>query len=191
LKPQDYFKVTNNKNDGLSMFYGNPKKIPDESRLSEITLEDLGFTVQSVKDQLLGMDDDLVNPATGEPYDDSIYKNVILRAVATTEKELNIVIRPRVNNERLNFNNTEYQSFMYLRTAEKPILQVDRLLIQFNGQPVMEFPDELIKVNNLFGQINVQPTILMQSSMSNLPSSMVVGNYPQAGVLNPIDLPRF
>lgn len=179
MSVQDYFKVPDTEpNYGMTQFYGNPKKVPDESILPQITLEVLGFTRESVKEQLLGMDHDLVDPATNKPYTDAFYDHMIEQSVGKVENELNIVIRPRLVNERLDYNEAEYNSYMYLRTTQRPILQVDKLMMQFNNSPVMDYPDKWIKVTNLFGQIEVQPTLLMQSATGMIPNSLTIAGYP-------------
>lgn len=202
---QRYFK-TPNKDDAIDdaneMFYGNPKRIHDLTLLPKITLETLGFTIQSVKDQLLGMSDDLlslfgtnrnlINPNTGKTYEDSYYQSFINQTVATTEKELNIVIRPRIVNERIDYNQTEYNSYTYVRTAERPIVQVQKFKLMFSNEPIMDYPDEWLKVSNLFGQVEVQPTLLLQSATGTLPNNLTVAGYPASPAeLIPYSNPNF
>jgi len=180
---QNYFKE--NKDSGIqsNKYYGNPKRV-DESLLPQVTLESLGFTVEAVKSQLLGMDSDLVNPATGEPYPDSFYESMIEQAVANTEKELDLTIRPRVTSEAMDYNQTEYNSYMFLRTSERPIIQVDELAMSFNNRPIMKYPDPWIKVTHRFGQLEIQPTLLMQMGdglqLSNITMNGGLIGLPQA-----------
>lgn len=166
---QRYFKVK-----GLDQpsnkYYGNPHRIEDESLLPQITLETLGFTRQSVKDQLIGLGRDLIDPDTGKPYTDQLYDDLIAQAVANTEKEFDIVIRPRINQEKQDFNRADFTSYMKLQTQERPIIQVDELVMQFNNQPLMKFQDSWLKVYHRYGQIEVNPDMLlnMTGGLSNL-----------------------
>lgn len=201
-RARSYFSIDNSDEASTSMFYGNPKRIHDISLLDKIDYDALGFTAQSVKDQLLGMDNDLlnmfgvtknlINPDTNKPFEDDYYDAWINQMVAQTEKELNIVIRPRVINERIDYNQTEYNSYMYLRTSEKPIIQVQKLVMMFSNQPLMDYPDEWIKVSNLFGQVEVQPTLLMQNAVGTLPNNLTIAGYPASPAnMIPYNNPNF
>lgn len=144
-------------------YYGNPKTIKksDYGRLKEITYARLGITVDRVKQELLGMKEDLIDPSTGKEYPDSFYEMYINSACAQVEKEFDITIRPRVKAERLDFNNTDFNSYMYTRTYLRPIIQVDDLRLSFNNTSNFKFPDQWIKVTARYGQIEVQPNFLM------------------------------
>lgn len=174
---KNYFKIQN-ENPSFHDYYGNPKPLTDLSILPQITLESLGLTVASVKEQLLGMGQDLVDPETGKGYPDSFYEHMIEQAVANTEKELDIVIRPRVTLDRQDFNLTEANSLMFLRTYERPIIQVEDLSMGYNNQMLYKFPDEFVKVNNLYGQIEIQPSLLMNMTNGASPQSIPVTAFP-------------
>lgn len=202
---QNYFKTPDQDqtiDSSNEMFYGNPKRIHDLTLLPKINYDTLGFTVQSVKDQLLGMSDDLLslfgtnrnltNPNTGLTYEDSYYQSFLNQKLAETEKELNIVIRPHLVNERVDYNQTEYNSYTYIRTNERPIIQVQKLKMMFSNEPVMDYPDGWLKVNNLFGQVEVQPTLLLQSATGTLPNNLTVAGYPASPAsLIPYSNPNF
>lgn len=157
-------------------YYGNPKTIrkTDYDRLNQIDYNALGITIDRVKLELLGLRDDLTDPTTGKEYPDAFYTEMINKAVAKTEKEFDIVVRPRIRHERLDFNQTEFNSYVALRTYERPIIQVDELKFIFNNQSTYDFPDEWLKVTARYGQIEVQPNFMMgfDSSYNMLGLSM-------------------
>ena len=143
-------------------YYGNPKVIKKEdySRLDEFTYARLGLTPERVKLELLGMEDELIDRPRVEQYPDSFYEQMINMAAARSEKEFDIVIRPRVNDEPLDFNTAEANSYMYLRTYERPIIQVDDLRIMFNNRSAYVYPDEWLKVTHRYGQLEIQPNFM-------------------------------
>ena len=156
----NYFKTPDNSNDPLAKnYYGNPDN-SDGVDYTKITLEDLGFTVDAVKLQLTGMMDELTDPVTGEPYPDSYYESFMEQAVSQAEKEFDIVIRPRLNHDKLDFYRGDFDSFMYVRTYEKPILHVEQVKMYLNDQTILDYPDKWIKVTNRLGQVELQPSLL-------------------------------
>lgn len=168
-------------------FYGNHNYLNyiDKDKYDsyeDITLEDLGFDRASVEFELKGMVDDLTNPNTGEDYTDDDYKNLILRSVAEVEKELDIVIRPRLMHDRKDFYQNNVNDYMFTRTDARPILHVEKLKTYFNNQDIMNYDDKWIKVNNRVGQIQVQPSIFMQAQRSLVnPLLMMPGGDAQWG----------
>ena len=180
---QRYFKIKGQESgNSFSKYYGNPRRIEDESKLALIDYDALGLTPDIIKGELLGLGDDLVDPTTGKEYTDDFYRDMIDRAASQTEKRFDIVIRPRINHERLDFNRTDFAGYMYLHTKEKPIVQVDEVLMQFNNQPFMKFEDRWLKVNNRFGQIEVNPDLIMNitngMNLTPLINSMSSGGLP-------------
>lgn len=179
---QRYFKIKGNEGNNFDKYYGNPRRVEDESMLPSITLEALGLKTEIVKQELLGLDNDLIDPSTGKPYTEDFYRTMIDRGVAQAEKQFDIVIRPRINHERLDFNRSDFVSYMYLHTQEKPIIQVDEMIMQFNNQPFMRFEDRWLKVSNRFGQIEVNPDLIMNitngMNLTPLVNSMSGGGIP-------------
>lgn len=178
-----YFKIKGQEaGNSFDRYYGNPKAIEDESKLSLIDFKALGLTPDIIKNELLGLGDDLVDPTTGKSYTNEFYNSMIDRAVSHVEKKFDIVIRPRINHERLDFNRSDFQGYMYMHTKEKPIIQVDEMLMQFNNQPFMKFEDRWLKVNNRFGQIEVNPDLIMNitngMNLTPLINSMSGGGLP-------------
>lgn len=156
----NYFDTSGNTDDPLAKnYYGNPDNLNGVD-YTKITLDDLGFTVAAVKNQLTGMEEDLTDPITGEPYPDSYYEAFMNQAVSMAEKEFDIVIRPRLDHDRLDFYRGDFDSFMYVRTYERPILHVDQVKLYLNDQTILDYPDRWIKVTNRLGQIELQPSLL-------------------------------
>lgn len=156
----NYFKTPDNSNDPLAKnYYGNPDN-SNGTDYTKITLDDLGFTVDAVKTQLTGMLDELTDPITGDPYPDSYYESFMEQAVSQAEKEFDIVIRPRLNYDKLDFYRGDFDSFMYVRTYERPILHVKQVKMYLNDQTILDYPDRWIKVTNRLGQIELQPSLL-------------------------------
>ena len=173
-KPIDY-----NATESDFEYYGNPKVIAnkDFDKLSLITYDALGLTVDRVKNELLGLGEDLIDPTTGKEYPDSFYEQMIDKSVSKTEKEFDIVVRPRINHERLDFNQTEVNSYMFLRTYERPIIQVTNLRFIYTNSSHYDFPDPWLKVTSRYGQLEVQPNFLMGvNSNFNLANLAVYDN---------------
>ncbi|MBT9670588.1 hypothetical protein GPK34_00855 [Secundilactobacillus kimchicus] len=188
---QQYFKKQSG-GSSQDPYTGNPRILGDESRLNEITLASLGFKPDIVRNQLLGMEKDLINPSTGKEFTDEELNGWIDLAIGMVEKDLNIVIRPRVVNERVDYNQTEFNSNMFINTNERPIIQVDDLVLQYGGQKLFDFDNQWIKVHNLFGQIEIQPAFLMSTSQGLLPQNLLVGGSPLGGLANtPMQNPQF
>lgn len=160
---KDYFKGSPNSE---SDYYGNPnylKNLPTGFTYEDVTLEDLGFTKDRVLFELKGISfDDLTNSNTGEEYTDEEFAILIQEAVSQVEKELDIVIRPRLVNDRKDFYQNNVQDWMYTRVDARPILHVNQLKLYFNSQTILDYPDDWIKVSNRVGQLQIQPSLWMQ-----------------------------
>lgn len=175
MSVKDYFTVKDedgNVRDNFA-YYGNPRRIKNEDELKKVTLESLGLTVERVKLELLGMDSDLILP-DGTQYNDGFYEQMIEYAVGLTEKEFDIVVRPRKNVEALDFNRADFNSYMYVRTQQRPVIQVEEIELHFDNRRIIRYPDEWIKVTNRFGQIELQPTFMSQG-ISNLTIAQSMG----------------
>lgn len=155
----NYFKIQGDDDNSTAKFYGNPN-ILGNTDYTSVTLDSLGFTVDAVKNQLTGMEEDLTDPVTNEPYQDSYYQAFMEQAVAMAEKEFDIVIRPRRNTDRLDFYREDFNSFVYVRTYERPILHVNQVKMYLNDQTILNYPDKWLKVTNRLGQIELQPSLL-------------------------------
>lgn len=145
----------------LSKYTGNPDYAKGKS-WSEVTLEDLGLNIQLIKDELLGLGRDLIDPVSGEPYSEDFYNKMLLRAVSMTEKTFDIAILPRLQNDRLDYHRNDFNAYAYMNTTLRPILNVKDVTLYYNNQTIMKVPSEWVKVNNRAGQIQVSPSVLMQ-----------------------------
>lgn len=135
---------------------GNPKHI-DLETIDNYTLEDYGFTVENVKEQLLGIN--VVDPVTGKTLADSYYKRALNSAVASIEKKLDIKILPQKKVESKDFYPSDFKSYNYIRMRYRPVLQVEQFSMRLNGQGVIQYPSGWWKVNNLAGTISLMPTL--------------------------------
>lgn len=135
---------------------GNPKRI-NLSDVDKYTLADYGLTVDAVKEQLLGIN--VVDPVTGKTLGDNYYQRAINSAVANVEKLLDIKILPQKKVESKDFYPSDFRAHNYIRTRNRPILQVEQFSMRINGQPVIQYPSGWWKVNSLGGSISIMPTL--------------------------------
>lgn len=162
---------------------GNPKHI-DREAIDDITLADYGWTPDAIKyHYMYGIT--VQNPDTGKPMGDEFYNHALEVAISKAEKALDITILPDIMHEMRDYNETEFNSYMFVHAYNKPILQVENLQLQFNGRPIYKYPANWWKVDNLAGHVQLFPTALMQTG--NIMSYDAVFNgYPQlAGVYPP------
>lgn len=181
----NYYKISDDYPGSATKYYGNPNYV-DGVDWKSINFDSLGLNADIVKDQLRGMELDLLDPVTNEPYDDAYYQNFVTKAVAETEKDLDIVIRPRLVNDRLDYYKNDFNSWMFTHTMYRPILHVEEILLYFNQMPIQKYPDEWIKVTNRLGEINLQPTVLQAgSSMGMMYTPYTMSNNFPLGMPNP------
>ena len=156
----NYFQVKGEKGT-IQRYAGNPDLTLGQD-YSKVTLEDLGLNIDLIKNELMGMNNDLVDPVTGKPYPDSFYNQMLERSVAEAEKIFDVAILPRVQVDRMDYHREDFNAFAYLQTNYRPILQVNDLTLYYNNQTILSVPDEWLKVTNRTGQIQVSPSVLMQ-----------------------------
>lgn len=156
----NYFKLVDEKG-SIQNYTGNPDYALGD-KYKNITLESLGINIKLIKNELLGMNNDLVDPVTGEPYPDEFYNQMIDRAVAQAEKTFDVAILPRLQVDRLDYHRNDFNAFAYMQTNYRPILNIKDLTLYYNNQNILRVPDEWIKVTNRTGQIQVSPSVLMQ-----------------------------
>lgn len=162
---------------------GNPKQI-DKSEIENITLADYGWAPDAIRNHyMFGVT--VQNPDTGQPMGDEFYNHVFEVAIDKAEKALDITILPTIRKEQRDYNEQEFNSYMYVHAYSKPILQVENLQLQFNGRPLYKYPANWWKVEHLAGHVQLAPTALMQTGNS-IAYDAVFNGYPQmAGVLPP------
>lgn len=161
---------------------GNPMRVPLEN-VDSYTLADFGIDVQSVKDQMFGMQ--VVDPTTGKTLPDRYYQQAIKSAVAWVEKRFDIKILPRKVVEDKDYYTPNFNSYNYLKMRSRPILQVEQFSMDLNGRNVITYPSGWWKVSSLAGQLQIMPTIGMQAQ-DYLPYAMgnPGGNGPLVGIPN-------
>lgn len=133
---------------------GNPQRIYPED-VNTYTLKDFGLDVDSVKEQIFGME--VVDPVTGKALPDSYYEKAIKSAVAWAEKEFDIKILPRFVAEERDMYINEANSFNFQRLTQRPILQVEDFNINLNGAGFVNFPSRWWKVESLGGTLQIVP----------------------------------
>lgn len=157
---RNYFQIQKQPG-AIQTYNGNPDYALG-SDYEDVTLDSLGINIELIKNELMGMERDLVDPVTNEPYPDSFYKMILNRVVAQAEKIFDVAIVPRLQVDRLDYHRSDFNAFSYLHTTMRPILSVKDLLLYYNNQDIMHIPDEWIKVTNRTGQLQVSPSVLMQ-----------------------------
>lgn len=178
----NYFKGDSQSNNSLINYYGNPNYLsllPDGTNYQDITLDNLGFTPDSVRFELKGMVDDLTNSETGETYEDSDYQSLITQYVSEAENKFDIVIRPRLKFDRADYYRNDFDAYMYIRTEQRPIIHVEDVKIYFNNQNIFDYDDDWIKVSNRMGQVQIQPALFQQgyAQSAMLPLNMTTMLY--------------
>lgn len=155
--------------------HGNPKHIAIEE-VEQLTLKDYGWTPETIKAYMYGVS--VVDPETGKEMGDAFYNHVYEVAIAKAEKELDIAILPRIIvGEHHDFYSNDFNSYMYTHTYKRPILQVEELKLEINGQPMYNYPSNWWKVYNLAGHVELYPTALLQSGLGQIYNT-VLGGYP-------------
>lgn len=172
---------SNSYNDNLSMYSGNPNfltLLPDGKTYQDITLEDLGLTIDGIKEQLYPMGPDELCDANGNPFPDSLYQDILYQVVGIVEKEFDICIRPRLQIDRMDYNQNNYNAYMNLRLTQRPILHVEDIDLYFNNQSLYDFPLDWVKAYTREGQIQIQPSVFMQAGTSGVLNNI----YPLATI---------
>lgn len=184
----DYFQIQDQQG-AIQRYSGNPDYALGD-KYKQVTLESLGINKQLVKNELLGMDKDLVDPVTGKEYPDSFYDQIIERSVSRAEKIFDVAILPRLQVDRLDYHRNDFNAFAFLQASYRPILYVEDVLMYYNNQDIMHVPNEWLKVTNRSGQLQVSPSVLMQGlnttinptiyPILNTPYGMTPSPYEQA-----------
>ncbi|AYJ75936.1 hypothetical protein BSP14_061 [Bacillus phage BSP14] len=155
--------------------HNNPQSINLED-IESYTLESYGLTVDAVKLNHFGVD--VTNPKTGEFLPDAFYKSKIEAAVAAVEKRLDIVIVPRLLREHHDFYRNDFQSFMYIHTYSKPILQVEAVRLEYGGSSMYNYPPKWWRVDNLYGHLQMLPNTALTGDQTSLSLVQAYSGYP-------------
>lgn len=157
---RDYFQIVP-KQGAIQRYTGNPDYSLGE-KYKQVTLSSLGINKKLIQNELLGMNQELVDPITGQPWSDDFYNMIIDRSVARAEKTFDVAIIPRLQVDKLDYHRNDFNAFAYMNTLYKPILNVKDILLYYNNQEILHIPDEWVKVTNRTGQLQVSPSVLMQ-----------------------------
>lgn len=162
--------------------HGNPKHI-DLEKVPDITPKDYGWDADTIKAYMFGVK--VLDPETGQELADSFYDHVIETSIAKAEKMLDIVILPRiVRGEHHDFHQSDFNSFMFTSTFQKPIIQAESLKLEINGRSMYNYPSNWWKVYSLAGHIELYPTALMQTGIG-FGYEQVFQGYPQLAGMPP------
>ncbi|QZA69986.1 head-tail connector protein [Bacillus phage 043JT007] len=164
-----------NENSGYPYDHNNPEHIKPED-VDKYTLADYGFTVDAVKANHFGMD--VTDPRTGEYLPDAFYESKIEAAIAQAEKRLDIVILPRILTEHHDFYRNDYQSYMYIHTHSKPILQLEDVRLEYGGNTIYKYPARWWRVNNLAGHVQMLPNTALSGGQNDLSLVQAYSSYP-------------
>ncbi|AMQ66595.1 tail fiber protein [Bacillus phage Shbh1] len=158
----------------------NPERIPLD-KVNDYKLEDYGLTVENVKANHFGVE--ITDPRTGQHLPDAFYRAKIEDAVAKVEKQLDIVILPRIVREYHDYNRMDYNSHTYLHTFQKPIVQVESIALQYSGHSVFRYPSRWWRVYHLYGHLQMLPALMLSGEQGNLSLAQSYSGFPMiAGV---------
>lgn len=161
--------------------HGNPKNV-DLEELKELTLADYGWTPEALKAYMYGVR--VIDPETGEELGDAFYTHALETAITKAEKQLDIVILPRIVTEHHDYNQSDFNSYMYTHTHKKPVIQVENFKLEFNGRPIYNYPSNWWKVYHRAGHVELYPTANMQTG-TGLGYEGVFNGYPQLAGMPP------
>ena len=171
--------LVNNKNDQYTD-ESNSQKVTKEY-IDNIKLADYGWTADAIKNYFMfGIE---IKDENDNILDDNFYNHLFETAISNAEQALDIVILPRYEVERHDYNEQEFNSYMYTHTRAKPIIQVENLSLQFNGKTIYDYPGEWWKVYNRPGHIEIYPTALMQSGGNGYNMTAFAGYPALAGAM--------
>jgi hypothetical protein len=160
--------------------HNNPQGI-DLSKVESYTLADYGLTVDAVKANHFGVQ--ITDPRTGEHLPDPFYKSKLEAAVAQAEKMLDIVILPRLLTEHHDFYSNDFNSFMFIHTHHKPILQVEAVRLEYGANSLYSYPPKWWKVYNLAGHLEMLPNTMLTGGSNGLSLAQAYSSYPMVAGL--------
>lgn len=144
--------------------------------IDNLTLADYGWTPEAIKNSFIfGID---IKDENGNELDKNFYNYLIETGIDQAEQELDIAILPRYLEEEHDYNEQEFNSYMFTKTYKRPIVQVEELKLDFAGQTIYDYPSDWWKVYNRMGQIQLFPTTLMKASGSGF-NNNAFGAFPK------------
>ena len=118
---------------------------------------------------------DLTDDA-GNPMPDSLFVFYIKNAVDWLEKQLDLVLIPRVYNERLDYYREDYNKYIWLKLTRLPVIGIEEVKLVLPGEQVIKvFERDWIHIQRHDGQLQMVPgtgtagTILLGASGAWLP----------------------
>lgn len=108
----------------------NPQRITP-AEMETLELSDYGLSAGTVKGEMFGMQ--VVDPQTGEPLNDTFYTSKIEKAVSYAEQKFDIAIFPRLIEEFHDYNAPDFNSYMYIHTFKRPIIQVEDIALDIGA----------------------------------------------------------
>ncbi|AHZ09517.1 tail fiber protein [Bacillus phage CAM003] len=166
-----------------TQYQHNNEKLIDLDKIEELNLADYGFTVDAVKMNHFGID--VTDPRTKQPMPDAFYEASLEKAIAQVEKMLDIVILPRYNGEHHDYYRNDFESFMFIRTRQRPVLQMEKVTLEYGGGTVFNYPTKWWRVYKLEGQLEMLPTLMLSEQGQSLNLAQVYSGYPMiAGIPN-------
>jgi len=160
---------------GYPYGHSNNKLISLED-VNKYRLEDYGLTVENIKANHFGVD--ITDPRTGQHLPDYFYKSKIETAISQVEKILDIAILPRLVREHHDFNRNDFNSHMYLHVHKKPILQMEKVTLEYGGSTLFNYPTRWWRVYKLPGHIQMLPTLMLSGEQGNLSLAQAYSGYP-------------
>jgi hypothetical protein len=174
---------------GDNSYHGSPygannPKMMELDEVENYTLEDYGLVPDNIRNNHFGID--VTNPQTGQELSDAFYESKIEMAVAHVEKKLDIVILPRVERYYIDFHRNDFNSKMYIHAQKKPIIQVEKIEMQYAGQSVMRYPARWLKVYHLPGHVQMLPHLLLADGGQGLNLHQMHSGYPMVAGMSHI-----
>lgn len=154
---------------GDNLYTGNPdylKLLPEGKTYKDVTLADLGLTIDAIKAQLFPMNEEDLSDAQGNPYPDSIYEQILQQCVSQVEKEFDIVILPRKVIDRADYHLNNFNNYTYVQLNSRPILHVEDVKLYYNQNTLYDYDMNWIKAYTLSGQVQIQPSTIMSGFMN-------------------------
>lgn len=144
--------------------------------VEKYTLADYGLTVDAIKMNHFGVT--ITDPRTREHLPDAFYKSKIEAAVAQAEKMLDIVIVPRLLEEHHDFYSNDFNSYMFIHTFHKPILQVEAISLEYGASQLYRYPSKWWKVYNLAGHLEMLPNTILSGGANGMSLAQAYTGYP-------------
>lgn len=161
--------------------FGNPythnnEQLVDVSNIENLTLKDYGLTVDAIKSNHFGIT--VTDPRTKEFLPDAFYESKLDVALARAEKMLDVVIIPRELKEHHDFFRNDFESFMHIHTHHKPILQIEKVSLEYGGNVMFSYPSHWWKVYKLAGHLEMSPNAMLAGQQGAMNLAQTYTGFP-------------